>query len=1568
MNRPSNSINKIFISCLYFFCGISLSFSEIVINEVHYNSEPNNALNEFIELHNISGDSINISGWFFSDGIEYQFPQKTEIGANGYLVIAENPEELLKTYGQEALGPYSGNLGSDGERIELRRSDGTVADTLLYKSRFPWPVGANGTGSSMELINPLLDNDLGGSWRSSSVPGILPELSLIGTGNSDWRWRPGNTEASNPISDWRKTDFIEDTSWANATLPIGYGSVRGIDIATEINGMRNSFTSVFLRNEFHIAPEEIPQQLQIRFMLDDGMIIWINGTEILRYNMNAGELAANGTASRNGQEGSWKEEIIDGVAGYLREGKNTVALQLFNVSSNSSDLGLELEIIRPSRGEGEPPIPSPGAKNSTFTSNAPPITRQVNHWPKQPNSNQETVITAKVTDNEGVKSVRLEYQVVAPGSYVPAFLPRSTSKLISSPNSPREPNPVYHDPENWKSVTMLDNGIGNDETANDSTFTTTVPTQPNRSLLRYRIITEDNDGNSVQLPYKDDPALNFASFVYDGIPDYVVQKSRTFPTPHTYPSELINSIPVYHILTDSKDFDQAVAYNGGDQISRGNYDARSAYNWNCSFVYKGKVYDNVGYRLRQRNARYSGNGRRSFKFRFNIGSYPQFHDTDGKSYSTEWKYLATHKMKGSRGNHTWGIEQAANHILWNMTGTPAPYTHWFHMRVIRGAEEAPKENNGQYQGDYYGMLLAMEEFDVRFLDAHNLKKGNLYKLISGRTDGVSVRRYLAREGVDDGSDFKNIIFQLKPNKSDDWINQHVNYNSWNHYHAIVDAVRHYDVQPNTSEHLKNRAFYFEPSKETNYGRLWVLPWDSDTSWGPNWNGGMGFCKQAIYGTNPPRPEFDLEYRNVVREIRDLIWTEEQINLLLDPLAARISGLVNADRDRWIGASGGSESPPPIENVINDMKKFAFIGGSWVGGNDGNMASISRDSGTSGRSGRDAYLDALGSDSLIPRTPSITYKGIESYPQGGLKFESSDFSDPNGPGSFRAMEWRIAEISKGQTTFMNPGSEWKYLDNGTDQGNSWKEIDYDDSNWSQGKTPAGFGSIQNTQIVTTLDFGSLASEKHPTYYFRKIINIEDPEQFSQFVFNLHVDDAAIVYVNGQEILRDGFSDSDIVNYNTYAPSGGKEGVFDTFEIPANAFSEGTNLIAVELHNQSPGSSDLVFDMSITADASILDPKFEWNANWESGEIKTFSSEIAPPANAVRVGKTYRARVRHMDNTNRWSHWSGPAQFTVTEPDLSPWSNLVISEIMYNPSQPSIAELNAMPELNNNDFEWIEFQNIGPVSIDLEELRFTKGIEFDFSVSSTKEIEPGERLLLVANIAAFNLRYDHPSTPQFVAGIFSKNLSDSGERIKLSFGAGTPVIDFNYDDNSPWPEGADGDGFSLELISPDSNPDHNEAKNWRLSSEIGGSPGEEGAVIEEQTFANWSAENGGVEANSDTDNDGRSALVEFAMGTNPRVFENESNLIKVEFVTEEIEGAVQEALKITFLKQSNIAGVTIVPEWSDDLVKWTTDSQQGGHKIICVMTPIGNRKFKYVYYVIDDGKGAAQVFLRLKATLR
>ena len=63
----------------------------------------------------------------------------------------------------------------------------------------------------------------------------------------------------------------------------------------------------------------------------------------------------------------------------------------------------------------------------------------------------------------------------------------------------------------------------------------------------------------------------------------------------------------------------------------------------------------------------------------------------------------------------------------------------------------------------------------------------------------------------------------------------MNYDEWNRYHVVAEAVRHGDVSagdtPNNGEHLKNRAYYFEQVEGSELGRLWMLPWDSDTSWG-----------------------------------------------------------------------------------------------------------------------------------------------------------------------------------------------------------------------------------------------------------------------------------------------------------------------------------------------------------------------------------------------------------------------------------------------------------------------------------------------------------------------------------------------------------------------------------------------------------------------------------------------------------------------------------------------------------------------------------------------------------------
>ena len=1256
--------------------------------------------------------------------------------------------------------------------------------------------------------------------------------------------------------------------------------------------MNGDYTSVFLRNEFTVAPGEIPPALLLRFILDDGMLVWINGVEVHRENLDGGVIDPGDTANASGDEQNWIGVELGGAASYVVEGSNTIAIQAFNDRIASSDFGLDLELIRPMSGDEQPPRPTPGARNSNFAANAAPAIRQVDHSPEQPATGEPVVISARVTDPDGVGAVTLEYQTVAPGAYVPAFLAKPTTLLRSDPNAPRDPNPAYE--QNWVQVAMVDDGGGN--------FSATLPGQTNRMLVRYRITVGDALGNNVRVPYADDTALNFAYFVYDGIPDYVAETRSVLGAPHTYPAEIIESVPVYQIITTPQDFDQAVGYDSADRIDRDNYDARSAYNWSCSFVYDGVVYDNIEYRLRQRNARYNGNGKRSFKFRFNRGSYPTFHDMQGNEYPTEWKFLASHRLRGSRGNH-WGLEQAANHVLWNLTGTPAPFTHWFHLRVIRGAEEAPGGENGQYLGDYYGLLLALEEFDVRFLDAHNLEKGNLYKLISGRTDGVSVRRYQARDAVDDGSDFQNIIFGLRPSKDNDWLNQHVNYDSWNLYHAIVDAVRHYDVQPNTSEHLKNRAYYFEPSTETPLGRLWVLPWDSDTSWGPNWNGGEGFCKNALYGSGAPdRSDFHREYRNVVREIRDLIWTEEQINLLLDPLAASIAPLVPADRDRWTNAIGGSQTDPTLESAVADMKKFAFVGGSWTGGSPNVMDPISRDTGISGQQGRDAYLDALSADAEIPDTPTITYTGTAGFPQDGLGFQSSAFSDPQGNATFGAMEWRIAEITPiGGDLFpvLDRGAAWKYLDDGSDQGTAWREINFDDAAWNIGPTPAGYGGITNTTIETVVDFGPSGSDKHITTYFRTTVDVDDPAQIDHFTFEMNIDDGAVVYVNGTEVIRDRMQAGVEISSETRANLNGNEGIYDEFEVAPDAFVAGENTIAVEVHQEAPGSADLAFDMAISAQTLLLPPgssvAMEWTSSWESGVLPAFDPNIAPPSSAVSVGNTYRARVRHQDNTQRWSHWSDPVQFVATSPDVSAWiDGIMISEINYHPTPPTLAELAIIPTLDSSDFEWVEIMNIGATALDLSDLRFTKGIEFDFIDGSRSTIAPGERLVVVADPAAFNLRYGHASTPAFVVGTFSKNLSNGGERLKLSFGGGTPVRDFDYSDNHPWPEAADGDGPSLVLIAPESAPDHAVAENWRASGNHGGTPGASDAT----TFAG--------SPDGDDDGNGISNFVQYAAGT--------------EFVVGTITVDGSAFPTISFTRNLLADDVTVSAEVSNDLLDW------------------------------------------------
>ena len=993
------------------FLSSVLNGQEVVINEIYLDPPDRTRLEEFVELHNPSDADFDLSGCFFSNGITFQFPDGATLPARGYVVVAEDTADFEAAFGfAPDFGPFDGRFDNVGERVTLRAANGTELDEVNYQVGFPWPIGSGGSGSSMELLHPGLDNNLGGSWRASGVEEseAVDPIVLLAPQEDDWSYRKGTSEASNPRGAWREPGFVEDGTWDTGQTSVGYGDG---DDNTELGDMRNNYSTVFMRRVFHVDdPDEIPNNLKLRVYADDGAIVWINGTEYGRVSVPGGALAYDDFG--NNHEASWEEFDLPRPSTFLNPGDNIIAVQGFNATIGSSDFSLDASILFPGSDVEIFGEPSPNERNSIYTEDAPPQIRQVDHLPRQPLANDDIPVTCKVTDPHGVASVTLLYQICRAGQYISAHLAHPHSVLLSDPNRPFERNPEFDDPSNWTELPMVDDGGAIDALRDDDIYTGLIPGQPNRTLVRYRIRVTDTNGNSVTVPYIDDPSLNFALFVYNGVPSYTASSLSVQPggAPYTYTAEQMSALPNYILITRNSDVAHCMAYSG-NTIPKSNEDARDRFNWEGCFVYEGFVYDHVRFRLRQANDRYGGSGKRSMRIRFRKANYLRVRDRYGNRYPTRWRTLNSGKMFDNKDVGNFGLTEQLNHDLWNRTMGAAPFVHTFVLRIVDGASEG-----SQYSGDFWGMHVAFEDYDARYLDSHGLEDGSLYKLKDQQFNGLEVKRHQGRYAVTTDADFQNIRNNLRPERNDQWLRDHVNYDRWYRYHAIVEGIRHYDFRPADS-HLKNRAWYFEPN-DTQYGRMWTMPWDSDASWGPNWNSGVDYSKNAIFGRSG-KPAFKQEYRNVIREVRDLLWTQEVLHSMIDDLAAERFHIARADRDRFRNAPSneGRQDFGTMERKVTDMKGFAFTG--WSGGSGPTVPA----------GGRARHLDNLanaeGDSNTIPRTPSVQYIGPAGYPADMLSFRSSSFSDPQGSGTFGAMKWRIGEVTDEDTPGYDPEAPLYY---------------------------------------------------------------------------------------------------------------------------------------------------------------------------------------------------------------------------------------------------------------------------------------------------------------------------------------------------------------------------------------------------------------------------------------------------------------------------------------------------------------------------------------------------------------
>lgn len=951
--------------------------------------------------------------------------------------------------------------------------------------------------------------------------------------------------------------------------------------------------------------------------------------------------------------------------------------------------------------------PTPGARNSVYNTQAPPQSRRVTHTPKQPAPGEPVVISALVTDPEGVASVSFSYQIVRPGRYFCRYLKFSNN---GSPNYDSR----FESPSSWILVQMSDDGLGDDVIAGDGLFTGTVPAvqQRDRYLVRYRITVSDAAGNSIRVPYQDDPQPNFAYFVYDGTPDWT-GRIRPGDTPVTFPGELMSSIPTYFLLSTSSwvNDSQFGGYGG------------SEYLWPGTLIYDGEVYDHIQYRPRGGVHRFQY-GKNFWKFDFNRGHRFQAKDEYGNNYDTEWSKLNFSSIVqqvnfGHRGEQ--GLFEGVGFRLFELCGVEASKTHHVQFYVI---DDARPTGATQYDTDYYGLFLAIEQMDGQFLEEHKLPDGNLYKIegYSGKSNNQGPTQVTNRSDV---SSFISAYRSGNPTAS--WWRRYLDIEKYLSYRTIVEGIHHYDIA-----YGKNYFYYHNP--ETR--KYQVHPWDLDLTFANNMYGNGNHDFKSKVALNPA---FNTDYQNRVREIMDLLYNRDEGYKLIDETVKFVytrgePSLVDADRrlwdnhprlnhkDRYYDISGSRS----FEGMVRTVKTYFTSRGGWM------------------------RSTLLTQNSQVPSIPVLTYEGDPDFPTDDSRFSCSAYASPAGSG-IAAMEWRVAEVH-------NPS---------------------------------------------------------------------------------------------------------VPNYDPTKP----------------------NIYEIE-------------------------------EGFESGELTSFNPNYQFPPGALRVGRTYRARVRFKDVAGRWGSWSAPVQFTATEPNIGDHHrDLRISEFMYHPPEP-VGDETAI-STNRDEFEFVELKNVGPSVLDLRNVRFTKGIDFEFAGSAMEVLQPGEFALVVKNLAAFEARYG-PGLP--VAGEYlADNLRNSGERLKLSFGAGVPIHDIDeYSDSLPWPELADGNGFSVVLIDVNQleSPNHNDPASWRISRHAGGSPGAD----DEVTFESWKQVHNVTGDYSDNDRDGIIAVLEYFLGGDPE--RPSSQILPVASIeTIQVEGIENPYLTIRFQREVAADSASYWIEFSADLVTWT-----------------------------------------------
>ncbi len=157
----------------------------------------------------------------------------------------------------------------------------------------------------------------------------------------------------------------------------------------------------------------------------------------------------------------------------------------------------------------------------------------------------------------------------------------------------------------------------------------------------------------------------------------------------------------------------------------------------------------------------------------------------------------------------------------------------------------------------------------------------------------------------------------------------------------------------------------------------------------------------------------------------------------------------------------------------------------------------------------------------------------------------------------------------EATIIPPESQWRYLDNGSDQGTAWRSPAFDDGAWGSGAAQLGYGEGDEQTVV----------QKNTTTYFRKSVCLDNTAPFESLKLRVLYEGGVAVYLNGTEVLRKALASGPSASTFATGMRGAVKYSWLTADVDKSLLVNGENTVAVEVHLAGSGQADMSFDFQL-----------------------------------------------------------------------------------------------------------------------------------------------------------------------------------------------------------------------------------------------------------------------------------------------------------------------------------------------------------------------------------------------------